>query len=197
MQRIIGSILVSCLFTFQTFAQEITPYNSGVAKPYRSALGVQINSINNIGVRPGLGLGLTYKKFITARNAFEIYVNSGDGNIVGTTFLLQRHFLLFNNSGLGWYVGAGLKQYIYEYYLFVPDSPFERKMKIGGSLGLVGNAGLEYRFKSTPLVISVDVRPEFINLQYTNKLYVGNEPNYFGAAWPVNTSFSIRYIIRK
>jgi hypothetical protein len=107
------------------------------AQDYRLALGVRLS--NNV---PTLSSSFTGKYFITEKNAIEGLVSFG--NRFGIGGLLEFH-KPFATEGLSWFFGAG------GYVGFEDDDTY---------LGPTGVLGLDYKFPSVPVNLSIDWKPE-------------------------------------
>ena len=120
-----------------------------------------------IGLRLGGGVGITYKKFLGEKNAFELIgafhglFNGDDNNYVGVTGLYQWVFP-FPVKQMNWYVGAGADAGIWD----------------GGNggefgLGLDGIIGLEYTLADAPINFGLDLIPS-LGLINRSGFYWGN-----------------------
>jgi hypothetical protein len=119
------------------------------AQLYNSALGIRLGSTN----------GISYKTFIKQKAAIEgigTFRNSG----IGLTCLYQVHGIAFKSNDFNWYVGGGGHINSWQAY--------EKKIngnKRNYALGLDGIIGLEGKFKTVPLAISLDWKP---TIDFTN-----------------------------
>jgi hypothetical protein len=113
-----------------------------------------------IGLRAGTMLGASYKQFFHTAGAYEAILDmdilhSGYMSLRGT-FLYEYHFLIHSIDGLSWYIGPGATIGV----------------RIGdGSAFLLGIdiiSGLEYKFSTTPLCLSLDVDPKFYFVRGAN-----------------------------
>jgi hypothetical protein len=135
---------------------------------------------NAIGLRFGLPSGLSYKKFISEKNALEGILHLGSG--LGGTVLYQIHAPAFNEPNLRWYYGFGGHGHIHGSNNNIPWR-FGRNDNVANSvdLGLNGVIGLEYTIESIPVCVSLDASPI---LGFNSSGY-----NYFGTT----TSLAVRY----
>ncbi len=122
-----------------------------------------INSPNYktaIGIRGGETSGLTVKQFVRSDKAIEGIIGFWHRGLSGT-ILFEKYAPAFNVSGLNWYYGAG-GHVAFEtggsatYYRNDRHNHY-RDGSIG--LGVDGLVGMEYKIPSTPLALSLDVKP--------------------------------------
>lgn len=152
------ALLGACLFTVQ--AQE---YNSA------------------IGLRLGSPLSISFKQFISEPGAIEVFAGfrnySGYGwfNVGG---LYQHHFPITSVEGLKWYVGGGASVYFWNYDF---DLPGDEDTNL--SLGILGNLGLDYKFATAPINLSVDWMPS---------IFISGYGSGFGAGYG---ALSVRYTL--
>lgn len=107
------------------------------AQDYRFALGIRLSNSS-----PTLNNSVTGKYFVTPTSAIEGIVSFGSRFGVGA--LLELHRSL-NVQGLNWYWGGGA------YVGFGDNETY---------LGPTGALGLDYKFPSIPLNLSLDWKPE-------------------------------------
>ncbi len=138
MQKIIAGLLLSTAISFasQSSAQE-----------YKTALGVRLSSsaasVNN---------SISIKHFINEKAAIEGLFSFGDPLAFGV--LLEAHKPLAS-AGLQWYYGAG------GYLSFIKTyNPNKAKNETNANFGAQGVLGLDYKFASVPLNLSLDWKPE-------------------------------------
>jgi hypothetical protein len=82
----------------------------------------------------------------------RIHADVSFGNGVGIDVLWDFLYKPIGSSPINWYAGVGPYTQI--------DDPFY--------LGVVGEAGLEYRFNKVPIALGVDWRPTFSIIESTN-----------------------------
>ena len=111
---------------------------SASAQDYRLALGVRLS--NNV---PTLSSSITGKYFVTDKNAIEGLVSFG--NRFGIGGLLEFHRPFATTEGLSWFFGGG------GYVGWENDDTY---------LGPTGVIGLDYKFPSVPVNLSIDWKPE-------------------------------------
>ena len=118
---------------------------------YKTAIGARIGSPY---------LAVSYKTFISERNAIEGYVGYRDfanASWVSATGAFQRHHSLHKlTNGLLWYYGGGTSIYFWSF-----DSNFtgtETSTAVGANAYL----GLDYRLPNTRFVFSADWAPTYI-----------------------------------
>ena len=117
-----------------------------MAQDYRLALGVRLS--NNV---PTLGSSISGKYFVTDKNAIEGLL--AFGNRFGIGALLELHRPFQTVEGLSWYFGGGA-------YVGWEDSDTY--------LGPTGVIGLDYKFPSVPVNLSLDWKPELDILPAVN-----------------------------
>ena len=154
------ALVVACLFTAS-------------AQEYKSA----------IGLRLGSPLSISFKQFISEPGAIEVFAGfrnySGYGwfNIGG---LYQHHFGLEDvTPGLKWYVGGGASAFFWNYDY---DLPGEDDTNV--SIGILGNLGLDYKFTTAPINLSVDWVPS---------IFINGYGSGFGAGYG---ALSVRYTFK-
>jgi hypothetical protein len=112
---------------------------------------------NTIGVRLGLGSGVSFQHFFSDYGAMELIAHQRYGG-VALTGLYEMHNQMFDVKGLKWYWGAGAHVGVYSLSSKVHEGTG------GGDLlaaGVDAITGLEYFFRGLPLQISADWKPAF------------------------------------
>ena len=111
---------------------------------------------NAIGVRLGGGQGynaeISYQKVLGGPNRLEVdlgYYGVEGYGAFGLSAIYRFHQEIAAVPNFGWFVGAGGKM----------NAAFYSGMHI--SLGVVGQAGVDYHFDAIPLQLSLDIRPCF------------------------------------
>ena len=109
---------------------------------YRHALGLKF---------PG-GFSVTYKTFITGTRNIEAQATVwNEGYRVSG--LYEFNFYTFNNvEGLAWFVGPGV-------HLGFWKTAYQKTYNSTADLGIDGIIGIDYKFKSVPINVSVDWQP--------------------------------------
>jgi hypothetical protein len=112
---------------------------------------------NSIGVRLGLGNGVTYQHFFTDRNVMELiaYQRFGGANF---TALMEAHEQMFDVRGLKWYYGAGGHLWAFNKSSVLQEN-FLRENSL--AFGVDAILGLEFYTRSIPLQFSIDWKPGF------------------------------------
>lgn len=107
-----------------------------------------------IGARFGdvLGNNIAVDAVFKTGKFNRLHADVSFGSGVGVEVLWDFLYRPLGGEAFNWYVGAGPSA------LF--DDPF--------FLGISGEAGLEYRFNSVPIVLGVDWRPTFFILEETD-----------------------------
>jgi hypothetical protein len=128
-----------------------------------------------IGLRLGLPSGLTYKTFISDKNAIEGVLHLGNG--IGLTGLYQIHNQAFGVTNLNWYYGFGghfhaTNRNFGAYGNGWRASGENRPADGSVDLGINGVLGLEYTVPSAPLVFALDISP-IVGLSSAGGAYLG------------------------
>jgi hypothetical protein len=132
-----------------------------------------------IGLRLGYPVSVSYKHFISDPGAIEVFAGfrnySGYGWFnVGAAY--QHHFPISGVDGLNWYAGGGASAFFWNFDIDNDESNL--------SIGVLGVVGLDYKFDSAPVNISVDWMPIFFANGYGNGFGGG-----YGA-------LSVRYVLK-
>ena len=143
---------------------------------------------NAIGLRGGLGSGITFKHFIKETAAIEVILSSyyyyQGANL---TVLYEKHKYAFGTKEFRWLYGAGAhvgffrgNDYWYRYHDFDHgyDNYYADNRRLV-NIGIDAILGLEYKITEIPFTIGVDIKP------YFDLIYFGN--NYLDGA------LSVRY----
>ncbi|MFT4659968.1 MAG: hypothetical protein ACI8XB_000224 [Patiriisocius sp.] len=130
-----------------------------------------------IGLRLGLGSGLTFKKVISKNASFEALAEFRYGFNLTGLYEINRYDA-FDVDRLNWYFGGGAHIGSYRGYR-TRRSDFKHESEL--ALGLDGIIGIEYNFVEAPINLSLDWKPT-LN-------FVGYDGLYGD-----NGSLSVRYI---
>jgi len=115
-------------------------------------ISLQFASSQELGIRAGNVVGGNAAiDFVMPFKAGRLHADISFGNGVGIEALYD---FLFNEIGSGFYYYVGIGAYA------VISDPFH--------LGIVAEAGLEYRFEGAPVAVGIDWRPSFQILENTN-----------------------------
>ena len=117
---------------------------------------------NAIGLRFGLGSGVSFQHFSSDHNVIELIAMQRYGGL-NLTGLYQAHNQAFDVRGLKWYIGGGAHAGIYGKRSVLHDGSEVENIAV---LGIDGILGLEYFLRGLPLQISIDWKPA-INLYGT------------------------------
>jgi hypothetical protein len=154
-------LIIICIIAFGSFT-------ASQAQDYNTA----------IGVRAGVGTGLTIKHFVSERAALEGIIASRWRGIE-LTLLYEIHNQAFNTQRLNWYYGFGGHVGFWDgRHTHNRWGESDRQYTV---IGLDGILGLEYNFREIPFNISIDWKPAF------------NLVGYRGW-WGDTGALSIRYI---
>lgn len=110
---------------------------------YRTALGVKVYD----------GLGISFKHFLTDRNALEL-IGYFWGHGMRITGLYEIHGPINGARGLKWYIGPGAHIAVYN-----------EKHGDLTAIGIDGVIGLDYKFSGAPINLALDWQPSF---EFTN-----------------------------
>ena len=155
MKRFLAILTVVILFTAVTTAQD-----------YK----------NGIGLRGGLYNGITFKHFIGSKTAVEL-LGSTRWSGIEVTGLYQIHNRAFDVDRLNWYFGGGAHIGFY-------NGDNTTWGDLGTSytvIGVDGILGIEYNFTELPINISLDWKPAFNFIGYSD-------------FWGDGGALSVRYI---
>jgi len=122
------------------------------------AVGLTITNAQEIGVRFGLisGNNVALDGVFSTSKFSRIHADvSFGGNGVGVDALWDFLYRPINGEAFNWYVGAGANTFL--------GDPF--------MLGIIGEAGLEYRFNSVPIALGLDWRPNLVVIQTTGFVF--------------------------
>lgn len=131
-----------------------------------------------IGIRAGETSGLTFKHFVSSTGAFEGILGLWP-NALGLTALYEDHARAFDLEGMNWYYGGGghisFETRVYYQYNY-GDRYFYRYRSVGNTaLGIDGILGLEYKIKSIPFVVGLDMKP-FLEVNSDGRVYTSLDP---------------------
>ncbi len=126
-----------------------------------SALNAQRGMLDNaVGLRMGLGAGVTFQHFTSNRAALEAIAYQRLG-AVNLTILAEAHEKISNVSGLRYFYGAGAHAWVFNQNSVLMDNVLRKNAY---ALGLDAIVGVAYYFRSMPISFSVDWKPA-INLK--------------------------------
>ncbi len=131
-------VLLIVVFIAANIANAQSENSTAGSSTYKTAIGVKFY--------PG---AITLKHFVTSQNALELlgYFKNNGARITG---LYEIHGNISNAGGLKWYVGPGAHVSFYT-----------QKYGGGGSVGIDGIIGLDYKVSSAPVNLSLDWQPSF------------------------------------
>lgn len=118
---------------------------------------------NALGIRLGLGNGITYQHFASNRIAIEgiAYQRYGAFNL---TALVEAHEKLFDMKGFRYFYGVGGHIWAYNQKSVLEENNLSENSI---ALGIDAIVGLAYYLRSFPLQFSVDWKPA-MNLKGSN-----------------------------
>lgn len=137
-----------------------------------------------VGVRFGYPFSVSYKTFVSEKNAIEAYVGfrgySGIANWISINGAYQIHNDISSVDGLQWYYGGGAGVQFWSYDF---DDSGSTTFSISGYLGL------QYTFADAPVSLTVDWVPTvFLGSSRYNSF------NTFGGGYGALTA---RYILKR
>ena len=143
MKKTITTIII--LFSILTIAK---------SQPYKLAAGLRLGYPASLSVKYFPSKKGSFEGFLGRRN-YEWY----NYTIVGAVYALYKP--IDEVDGLGFFYGGGAAAYNYSW-----DSKYYTSRDSYTYLGLVGQLGLDYKFKDIPLNLSVDWMPAYIFGEY-------------------------------
>lgn len=131
--------IVAFFILFTLFASASNGQSMG--RTYKTALGVKVWD----------GAGITFKTFVTSKNAIEVigYFNKNGTRLTG---LYEIHGNIKDAPGLKWYIGPGVHVGFYDKKYYSGNSAVA---------GIDGVLGLDYKINKAPINISLDWQPSF------------------------------------
>ena len=151
----INYLFITCLCLCLNYSTNAQSFD----KPYKGAVGLRFGYWST--------LNLSGKFFINDNSAIELnlgtrsYFSARYVEVVG---LYERYNSVSDVEGLNWYYGGGLSLGT---YTDIDDATL--------LVGLAGLAGIEYKFKDTPIAISLDWMPTFfISNSYFTSSFAAN-----------------------
>ena len=148
MKKIFLSLLCLSAFGVINFlsAQEVNN-SSANTTDYKTAIGIRLS--NNM---PVVSNAITLKHFINQKDAIEGFFSFSDPIAIGALYEIHSPFA---TPGLQWYYGAGA------YLGFGKEYDPNKKENVNTNyFGAQGVVGLDYKFASVPINISLDWKPE-------------------------------------
>ncbi|MFM7019019.1 hypothetical protein [Flavobacterium sp.] len=137
----------------------------------KNALGLRI------GNNDGYGAEISYQRALSNTNRLELDLGWQNNNNISAIKLSGLYQCVWNiDNGLNWYAGAGAGLISWSNANFIPKES-------GILFNAAGDIGLEYSFKDTPILISLDLRPE---------LYFATG-NYRQSNFGSNMALGVRY----
>jgi hypothetical protein len=118
---------------------------------------------NALGIRLGLGNGVTYQHFATSRIAFEAMAFQRYGAF-NMTALAEAHEKLFDLKGFRYFYGAGGHVWAYNQKSVLEENNLSENSIAFGVDAIIGIA---YYLRSFPIQFSVDWKPA-MNLKGSN-----------------------------
>lgn len=127
-----------------------------------------------IGLRFGVPNSISYKHFLNENGAIEVFggFRNYSAGIYGYGYisagaLYQYHKPIPSVENLQWYFGGGASAFFWHWDDGYPDSDSNT------SFGVMGCLGLDYKFASIPLNLSIDWAPVFFLNGFGNGFTAG------------------------
>jgi hypothetical protein len=118
------------------------------AQDYKLAMGIRFSSAS-----PTLNNAVSVKYFMNETNAVEGLLSFGN-NRFGIGGLYEKHQLIGATPGFTWFYGGG------GYLGFENRTDANKVEKHTTFLGPTGIVGIDYKFQSAPINLSLDWKPE-------------------------------------
>jgi hypothetical protein len=136
------------VFTLFLLTYHVEAQNT--SSSYRTALGVKVWD----------GAGISFKHFLTSKNALELIGYFwGDGARI--TGLYEIHGPISGATGLKWYIGPGAHIGFYNDHHHIHHHIHDDHFGHGPVIGIDGVIGLDYKFRGAPINVSLDWQPSF------------------------------------
>ena len=120
---------------------------SAISTDYKTAIGIRLSSS-----APIVNNAITVKHFIKDNTAVEAYVGFSDPLALGA---MLEFYKPFSTPGLQWYYGGG------GYLGFGKTYDVNKARDVNTTyFGAQGVVGIDYKFASVPINLSVDWKPE-------------------------------------
>lgn len=117
-----------------------------------------------IGLRAGVGNGLTVKHFLNEKAALEGILHTRWRGLL-LTGLYEVHNDIREVKGLRWFYGGGA--HIGTWNANRGNQPWGDQSRSYTVIGLDGILGLDYKFQDAPINLSLDYKPAFNLTGYT------------------------------
>ena len=140
----------TCIIVLGTLAslnaQEVNNA-SAISTDYKTAIGIRLS--NNM---PIVSNAITLKHFIKDNTAIEGYFSFSDPLSIGA---MLEFYKPFSTPGLQWYYGGGA------YLGFGKEYDVNKARNVNTNyFGAQGVVGIDYKFASVPINLSLDWKPE-------------------------------------
>ena len=155
MKKFIYILILTVSFSFLSQAQEIAT----------NAIGVRIGSYNSFVGELSYQRGLSDSD----RLEFNLGLKKSNKDVDSYKFTTLYQLVWYIDDRFYWYAGAGAGFGVWE-------NDVNNEAFNGNFLFATGDIGLEYSFCDTPLILSLDYRPEMYFSDYKEK----NRDNYRG-----------------
>jgi len=136
-----------------------------------------------IGSNDGLGTEISYQLGLSDTNRLEIDGGFLSNKWYGESFNVYRvsgiyQWLWEIESNFSWYAGAGAGILRWDVDI---NNGVAKISESGTNFFIVGQIGIQYKIENAPILLSLDFRPEFLDVRYRS--------NTIGA----DIAFSVRY----
>ncbi len=141
------SLCISFVAALNLLSAQQVNNTSANSTDYKTAIGIRLS--NNM---PIVSNAITIKHFINETSAIEGFFSFSDPLSLGALYEIHKPF---STPGLQWYYGAGA------YLGFGKEYDVNKARDVNTNyFGAQGVVGLDYKFASVPINISLDWKPE-------------------------------------
>ena len=144
----LACLCIACVGAFNMLSAQEVQNASAIGTDYKTAIGIRLS--NNA---PVISNAITLKHFLNEKTAIEGFFSFGH-DLVSFGALGEIH-KPFSTPGLQWFYGAGA------YLGFGKEYDVNKARNVNTTFfGGQGVVGLDYKFASIPINISLDWKPE-------------------------------------
>jgi len=144
---LLAALFICAVGTYGSLYAQDVKNASAISTDYKTAIGIRLS--NNM---PIVSNAITLKHFIKDNTAVEGYFSFSDPLSLGA---MLEFYKPFSTPGLQWYYGGGA------YLGFGKTYDVNKAKDVNTNyFGAQGVVGLDYKFASVPINISLDWKPE-------------------------------------